>query len=297
AQLQAAAQLPGPRWLGYSVAGVPGHRDGCGIAYLETGNTVTGEQTSPVMETARPLAILYRLDQGRVDHVRTFDLACEIDAGGMAVRWLDGVPPDQNASVLSSLADTAGSGALAALGESDGPAAEAALEHFLEPSHADAIRRQAAFWLGSTRGHAGFLALQKVARTPGGSSDALRNRVTFALSLSRDPDALNELIRMAKSDPAPAVRGQAIFWLAQKADRKAIGAISDAVANDPATSVKERAVFGLSQLPHGDGVPLLIQVAQSNSNPAVRKKAMFWLGQSKDPRALVFFEKVLEPKG
>jgi hypothetical protein len=36
-----------------------------------------------------------------------------------------------------------------------------------------------------------------------------------------------------------------------------------------------------------------MQVAQSNSNPAVRKQAMFWLGQSKDPRAVEFFERVL----
>jgi hypothetical protein len=37
----------------------------------------------------------------------------------------------------------------------------------------------------------------------------------------------------------------------------------------------------------------LIQVAQTNKNPEVRKQAMFWLGQSNDPRALEFFEKVL----
>jgi hypothetical protein len=34
-------------------------------------------------------------------------------------------------------------------------------------------------------------------------------------------------------------------------------------------------------------------VAQTNRNPEVRKQAMFWLGQSNDPRALQFFEKVL----
>ena len=39
--------------------------------------------------------------------------------------------------------------------------------------------------------------------------------------------------------------------------------------------------------------PKLIEVAQNNRNPAVRKQAMFWLGQSNDPRALAFFEKVL----
>jgi hypothetical protein len=34
-------------------------------------------------------------------------------------------------------------------------------------------------------------------------------------------------------------------------------------------------------------------VAQENKSREVRKQAMFWLGQSKDPRALEFFEKIL----
>jgi len=43
----------------------------------------------------------------------------------------------------------------------------------------------------------------------------------------------------------------------------------------------------------GEAVPRLINVAKSNKNPAVRKQAMFWLGQSRDPRALEFFEQIL----
>jgi hypothetical protein len=47
-------------------------------------------------------------------------------------------------------------------------------------------------------------------------------------------------------------------------------------------------------MPKDQGVPLLIQVAKTNTNPVVRKQAMFWLGQSKDPRAVDFFEAVLK---
>jgi len=57
--------------------------------------------------------------------------------------------------------------------------------------------------------------------------------------------------------------------------------------------VKKKAVFALSQLPRDEGVPKLIEVAQTNHNHEVRKQAMFWLGQSHDPRALEFFEKIL----
>ena len=37
-----------------------------------------------------------------------------------------------------------------------------------------------------------------------------------------------------------------------------------------------------------------INVARTNANPAVRKRAMTFLGQSKDPRAIDFFESVLK---
>ena len=57
--------------------------------------------------------------------------------------------------------------------------------------------------------------------------------------------------------------------------------------------VKRRAVFALSQLPAGEGIPRLIEVAGTHSSRAVRRQAMFWLGQSSDPRALAFFERIL----
>ena len=90
-----------------------------------------------------------------------------------------------------------------------------------------------------------------------------------------------------------ACKGNALFWLAQRAGQKAVGTITAAIENDPDTEVKKKAVFALSQLPKDEGVPLLIQQARTNKNPAVRKQAMFWLGQSKDPRALKFFEEIL----
>ena len=66
---------------------------------------------------------------------------------------------------------------------------------------------------------------------------------------------------------------------------------------DPAEiEVKRRAVFALSQLPSAEGVPLLIDLARNHRIPEVRRQAMFWLGQSKDPRAIDFFEQILRAK-
>jgi hypothetical protein len=40
-------------------------------------------------------------------------------------------------------------------------------------------------------------------------------------------------------------------------------------------------------------VPSLIRIARTNRDPEIRKSAIFWLGQSRDPRALTYFEEVL----
>jgi hypothetical protein len=125
------------------------------------------------------------------------------------------------------------------------------------------------------------------------SSNRLADGALTALAMQREPAALERLLTAAKDGATTRLRAQALFWLAQRAGDKAVGAISDAIANDPETDVKKRAVFALSQLPKDEGVPMLIQVARTNTNPAVRKQAMFWLGQTRDPRALKFFEEVL----
>ncbi len=70
--------------------------------------------------------------------------------------------------------------------------------------------------------------------------------------------------------------------------------LKDTVQNDPEVAVKKKAVFALSQLPKDEAAPELLRVAQTNANPAVRKEAIFWLGQTHDPRALAFFEQILE---
>jgi hypothetical protein len=114
-----------------------------------------------------------------------------------------------------------------------------------------------------------------------------------ALAMHADAAAATSLVAAARSGASAHLRGQALFWVAQRAGAQAIPVIADAIARDPETDVKKRAVFALSQLPANEGVPKLIDVAASHSNPAVRRQAMFWLGQSKDPRALAFFERIL----
>jgi hypothetical protein len=128
------------------------------------------------------------------------------------------------------------------------------------------------------------------------STRRMTDSAVTVLALTEGQRPLDELIALAEKGPTTNARGNALFWLAQRAGQKAVGTITAAIENDPQTEVKKKAVFALSQLPKDEGVPLLIQQARTNKNPEVRKQAMFWLGQSKDPRALKFFEEILSKR-
>ncbi len=122
----------------------------------------------------------------------------------------------------------------------------------------------------------------------------LNDSAITVIALTEGARPLTELLTLARDGGTSQVKGNALFWLAQRAGQKAVGTITAAIENDPDTEVKKKAVFALSQLPKDEGVPLLIQQARTNKNPVVRKQAMFWLGQTKDPRALKFFEEILK---
>jgi HEAT repeats len=307
-----------PLWIGYSVAALAGERticcgnynDGencrkCALEPENARNTVRSQRDaskSPVLlEGGRRLTVLFRLENKQLMRIRVASNDCVLNAGGLAFVWLKNVKPAESVAFLGEYVrkenldghgrPSIGNEALTAIALHDGTEAEATLESFAAPAQPEELRKQVAFWLGETHGKEGLAALQRMAKKD--PSPEVRAHVAFALSISKEPAALEEMIRMAHEDESGPVRGQAIFWLAQKAGKRAVSAIDGAIANDPDTEVKKRAVFALSQLPKDEGVPKLIQVAENNRNPEVRKQAMFWLGQSQDPRALGFFEKVL----
>ncbi len=309
------AQAEKPEWVGYSVNEIAGERSvccgnwsddaGCGTCRLERDHDANGGTThsdgSVKLEGARRLVVLFRLETKQVVRIRVASEDCTLDAGGLPFLWLTGVKPAESVALLATYVQGAeferhdhhniGNGALTAIAlHADAPA-DKAMESFISPEQREELRRQAAFWLGAARGKEGLNALQRMAKKD--PSSDVRAHVTFALSVSHEPGAIEEMIRMAHDDSSSHVRGQALFWLAQKAGKKAVSTITGAIENDPDTDVKRKAVFALSQLPKDEGVPKLIEVAQTNRNPEVRKQAMFWLGQSNDPRALEFFEKVL----
>lgn len=302
-----------PAWIGYAVPVVAGERQMCcfssdsccGGCRLEGhGGAISGNSEGPrtvQLEGATNFFVLFRVEQKRVTKIRSFSADCTLDAGGLPFFWLTGVRPAQSVALLESfvkasdgakedarLADSA----IAAIAMHRDNSADAAFDRFAAPTAPERLRRKATFWLGNAGGRHGYEVLMRVVRDD--PSDRVREAAIFGLTQSQEPAAVNAIVGVAKEDRSPRVRGQALFWLAQKAGRQiSEAAIREAIEHDPDTEVKRKAVFALTQIAHGDGVPLLIEVARTNRNAAVRKQAMFWLGQSKDPRAVQFFEEVL----
>jgi HEAT repeats/PBS lyase HEAT-like repeat len=305
----ATGSASGPMWIGYAVPAIPGDHNtccwndngrGCG---LEGQRRVDASVATPGpvrLEGPSHVVILMRFEQGSAEKLRVFSPDCPLDAGGLPFYWLSAVKPAESISALTAWAarqqqinirDKRSDAAVHAIAMHAGPEAQAALVKFASASESEQMRRSALFWLANSRGRQGFEIVSKAVRDD--PSEKVREHAIFALTQSREPEAIPTIIRVAKEDKAPSVRSQALFWLSQKASKQSSAAINEAIERDPDTEVKKKAVFALSQLPKDEGVPRLIQVARTHSNPVVRKQAMFWLGQSRDPRAIEFFEQVL----
>jgi len=305
------AQIRGSRtkYIGYAVPEVEGERVMCcfenfgefrsgGKCSLDhDGSSFTTDDDHEQLHPASDLfAIFYRVENGEIARVHSYSMECVLDAEGAAVTWIDGLDPRRSVSLLASLIAAPGRHsdyAMSALALHADPSATTELERMLRSTDAsDETRGHAAFWLGQTRGRRGFEDVLAVARSQS-SSQRLREKAVFALSQSQEPEAIDELIKLAKNDPTAHVRGQALFWLSQKAGKKAAGAVREAVDNDPDQGVREKAVFAISQLPNDQSVPMLAELMKTHRDPRVRKKAAFWLGQKNDPRALAAIEDIL----
>jgi HEAT repeat protein len=312
---QIAAESFSPVWIAYEVPPIvgdhsvcrgnyrqEGHEGYCGPCNLEHGDSIVKQNSNQTikLEQGAQLTVLLRAEQHQVMRIRIASSDCSLDAGGLRVVWFTGVKPEDSVAYLTQYVSGKdhkedGDGltvqALLAIAQHADPSALRALATFVAPDQPTWLRDKTSFWLGAARGKPGMALLEQMAKND--PSSDVRAKVSFAFFVSQEPGAVDDMIRMAKDDPDAHVRSQALFWLAQKAGQKASATITGAIEDDPDTEVKKKAVFALSQMPKDEGIPKLIQVAQSNRNPEVRNQAMFWLGQSQDPRAVAFFEKLL----
>jgi hypothetical protein len=90
-----------------------------------------------------------------------------------------------------------------------------------------------------------------------------------------------------------SARKSALFWVAQEASAAATAGLGAVASDDDAASaVRSDALFFLAQR-KPDGVPALIRVVTESKSVKLRKDAIWFLSQTRDPRALELFEKLL----
>jgi HEAT repeats len=250
-QKLAAAQTE-PAWIGYSVPTLPasGDRRLCctGDTWISDGVVITNGRIGtcglePADRTARTtdgqpprtnqgpiklegpdtMVVLYRVEEKAVQKVRIFSPDCELDAGGRAIHWLEGVTPADSVKLLSSLAsgaDRVRSGAMAALAMHREDVAVPALLTLAKQDPNTKVRGDALFWLAQT---AGRKVVPEITAAIDNDPDTdVKKRAVFALSQLPKDEGIPLLINVAKTNSNPAVRKQAMFWLGQSKDQRAL---------------------------------------------------------------------------
>jgi hypothetical protein len=303
-----AGQGSQPVWVSWSVPVIEGHGYSCcwsrdwkrSSCQLEAKNQSWGSSDDDPRQDPY-LNVLVRLDDGKVERIRSVSASCPLNAGGRRFVWLEGVKPEESVRFLTEVARSAPGSkgndldeeALDSLAFHRNSAALDALTDFATSDrYRRDLREHALFWLGQNRGREGYEVITRVLRED--KDDELREHATFALSESPVPEAGEVLVKTARTDRTPDVRSQAMFWLAQIDHPQATATILEAIATDADEDVREQGVFALSQLPKGKGVPLLIRLGRESKDREVRKQALFWLAESDDPEAMKFLEKMLE---
>lgn len=279
-------------WIGYTVPAAQNFRgNDCGYCSLGSDNE-RWSNDSRDLGPARDAMILYRVEGGSVARIREFSSRCSVDGAGLSVTWIENVDPRASIRFLETLVDNSHHQALAALAAHADEQATDVLEKIARSDRATGTRGDALFWLGIARGRRGYEIVRSITTNPNEPAP-LREKGIFAMVQSHQPEAIDDVLAVAKHDESSKVRGQALFWLSQAAGKKAAAGLREAVDDDPDTSVKEKAIFGIAQLPDDQSIPLLADLMRNHHNPNVRKKAAFWLGQKNDPRAVAAIEDFL----
>jgi hypothetical protein len=146
------------------------------------------------------------------------------------------------------------------------------------------------FNLGEVSPAEGARYLLDVAKSLGGSN---ASEAVSAAAFADGGDLSPELIRLARDDDATTpARKDALFWLGQSEVRSQ--ELVSVYASLKPHTLREHFTFVLSQRRDDDvALDKLIDIAQHDADFKVRKQAMFWLGQSKDPKAIKFFQTIL----
>lgn len=214
-----------------------------------------------------------------------------------AVFWLAEVEGDFALAaledILMSSADAqVREGALFALSQHESDRAGRILREFaLDAAQPAELRERAIFWLSEHESVENVAFLKSLfARI---DDPSLRERILFAVANAEEEDAVPWLIEVSRDASLPSeLRGRALFWAGETGAAAApeLLALWDRV-DDP--EIRQQLLFVYSQMESPAAVDRLFEIARSEADVELRKRALFWLGQSDDPRAAAFIERMV----
>jgi hypothetical protein len=219
----------GPLWIGYRIPTAAKERTLCCFESVdqfknsdkccmgcrmesEKGGSFNGTVSDCSPPEPLPYAFVFlRADGGQIGKVRVYSADCALEFANLPLYWLEDVKPEQSVDLLTGLALVPDAGdsygkkashqAIMAIAMHDTPAADAALEKLIQPNQREPLRENVAFWLGVERGKKGVELLHKYVKED--PDDNVRTKGTFAFSQSKEPEALKDLIDMARHDQSP----------------------------------------------------------------------------------------------
>ncbi len=151
--------------------------------------TIRDTNTPVPLEGPSSLLLLFRVEAGKVERLRTLAPDCLLDAGGVPFFWLDHVNPAESVAMLESLLKESpknpGSFVYGIAATKDS-SSEAALKRLVETTQPEVVRRAAINWLADTSD--GVPLTIAIARRD--KDEKVRRAAVNALARSRDPRAV-----------------------------------------------------------------------------------------------------------
>jgi hypothetical protein len=221
-----ASQLRGaaPQWFAYEIKTL--RQDDSG--YCNSDGTRIIPQPIHLEGTDRA-AVYFRIANNQVEKIHVYRIDCGIDAGGLGLVWLTGVPAQASLAYLQKQVDgTLANDAIFAISRHDDPLA---IDDLVEDAKRSAVahtREQALFWLAQRAGSkASATIVDAIQNDP---DTQVKKHAVFALSQLPKEEGVPKLIEVARSQRNREVRKQAFFWLGQSGDPRALAYISEVLA-------------------------------------------------------------------
>ena len=270
---------------------------------LTDGSTIIDTDSGEERIVPKEVGVLFEFthgtgDENNVKKIVVSNFSLHVDLNDEPVYWLGNAQAEESIQLLlscftPSAPTSVQQSIISAIGLHP-PSKEVilTLSNILRGDAVEAVRKDAAFWLGETNSGDALVVLYE--RALNDPSREVEESCVFGISQMKGGSASDSLIALARHANDRETKKKAMFWLGQKASKKALTALEKFANDNDDTEIQKNAVFALTQFPDEQGLESLIRIAKTHPNPQVRKQAIFWLGENGGERALNTLVEILK---